>query len=66
MTCKQKKEAFVSHMLLDEKRNFDIKGRIGAGVGGGGGGGRQREYTNKKEAYSPTSHTEAVFIAADI
>lgn len=30
------------------------------------GGNKQREYTDKKEASSPTSHTEAVFITAAI
>ena len=47
-------------MFLEEKRNLDKKGRIVAG------GNKQREYTEKKEASSPTSHTEAVFITAAI
>ena len=47
-------------MFLEEKRNLDIKGRSVAG------GNKQREYTDKKEASSPTSHTEAVFITAAI
>ena len=60
LTWKQKKEALESHMFLEEKRNLDIKGRIVAG------GNKQREYMDKREASSPTSHTEAVFITAAV
>ena len=47
-------------MFLEEERNLYIKGRIIAG------GIKQREYSNKREASSPTSHSEAVFITAAI
>ena len=60
MIWKQKKEALECHIFLEEKRDLDIKGRIVAG------GNKQREYTDKKEASSLASHSDAVFITAAI
>ena len=60
LSSKEKAEALESHLFLEEKRNLDKKGRIVAG------GNKQRDYTPKQEASSPTSHTEAVFSTATI
>ena len=60
LSYKEKSEAFESHLFLEEKRNLDKKGRMVTG------GNKQREYTPKQEASSPTSHTEAVFSTATI
>lgn len=58
LTPKVKKEALESHLFLEEKRNLDLKGRIV------GGGNKQRSYTSKQEASSPTSHVESIFCIA--
>lgn len=60
LTLKEMREALESHLFLEQKRNLDVKGRIV------GGGDKQRSYTSKEEASSPTSHTEAVFLTAAI
>ena len=55
-----KKKALESHLFLKEKRDLSIKGRLVAG------GNKQRSFTDKSEATSPTPHTESVFITATI
>ena len=54
LSYNEKSTALESHLFLEEKRNLDKKGRIVAGEN------KQRDYTPKQEASSPTSHTEAV------
>ena len=49
-----------SHLFLDKEKNKEIKGRIV------GGGNKQRTYTSKQEASSPTSHIESIFCTAVI
>ena len=45
---------------MEQKKNNEIKGRIV------GGGNKQRTYTSKQEASSPTSHIESIFCTATI
>ena len=60
LTYQQKREALESHLFLEQKRNLEIKGRVV------GGGNKQRDYTSKQEASSPTSHTESIFTTSAI
>ena len=60
LTYQQKREALESHLFLEQKRNLEIKGRVV------GGGNKQRDYTSKQEASSPTSHTESIFMTSAI
>ena len=60
LTWEEMKQALESHLFLEKKKDNEIKGRIV------GGGNKQRQYTPKQEASSPTSHTEAVFSTAVI
>ena len=60
LTLLDKKKALESHLFLKEKRDLSIKGRLVAG------GNKQRSFTDKSEATSPTRHTESVFITTAI
>ena len=60
LTPLERKQALESHLFLKEKRDLSIKGRLVAG------GNKQRSFTEKSEATSPTPHTESVFITATI
>lgn len=60
LTSQQKKEALAYLMFLKRKRGGMIKGR------GCADGRKQRAYTAKEDAASPTVATEAVFLTAVI
>ena len=50
LTHEEKRNALESHLFLEEKKNKEIKGKMV------GGGNKQRSYTSRQEASSPTSH----------
>ena len=60
LNCKERKDALKSLMFLREKRNGVIKGR------GCADGRKQREYTTKEEASSPTVAIESVMLSCTI
>ena len=60
LTQEEKRNSLESHLFLEEKKNKEIKGRIV------GGGNKQRSYTPKQEASSPTSHIESIFCTSVI
>ena len=60
LTPLDKIQALESHLFLKEKRDLSIKGRLVAR------GNKQRSFTDKSEATSPTPHTESVFITATV
>jgi hypothetical protein len=56
----QRLTVLESHMFLNEKRDGKIKGRTVAG------GNKQRDYTSKEDASSPTVTTESVLLSCII
>ena len=60
LTPKQKSQTLESHLFLKEKRDSTVKGRMVAG------GNKQRSYTPKEEATSPTAALESVMLTATI
>ena len=60
LNCKERKDALIYLMFLKEKRNGVIKGRDCAD------GRKQREYTTKEEARSPTVAIESVMLLCTI
>ena len=60
LNCKERQDALKYLMFLKEKRNGDIKGR------GCADGRKQREYTTKEEASSPTVAIESVMLSCAI
>jgi hypothetical protein len=56
----QRQTVLESHMFLKQKRDVKIKGRTVAGVN------KQRGYTSKDDASSPTIATEAVLLSCII
>jgi hypothetical protein len=56
----QRQKVLESHMFLKKKRDGNIKRRTAAG------GNKQRDYTSKEDASSPTVATEAVLLSCII
>ena len=60
LSPEERKEVIDSLLLIEEKRNLDIKGRCVAHRD------QQKQFTDKEEVSSPTVNTPSVFLTAVI